>query len=159
MSWGSWLTRIGGYVAAPFTGGASVAITEPIAAAMEASGAIKDANQEQKLATEKANRISADIYNQQRADYDSQSGVPYRTLGSLMGLDIAPLGAPSMVREARPPGLYPGGQMSVPTPSATPGPWPSPLTPYNPPPTATLKDLQQFGRKRQSGSTYQKARA
>lgn len=101
MSWTSWIPRIAGYVAAPFTGGVSIPIGEGIAQGVTAHDAINKADATQQAGTaqamapqQQATRASGDAYTQQRADTQNLFGQPYQTLGSLMGLNIAPIGAP-----------------------------------------------------------------
>lgn len=105
MSWKSWAARIGGYAAAPWTGGASIAVGEGIAQGLEGNEAIDDANQAQQQATnqavaeqQKASGISADVYQQQRADlapYRDLGGQAFSTLGGLMGFSQAAAAAPT----------------------------------------------------------------
>ncbi len=95
MSWQSWAVRIGGYAAAPFTGGASIPIAEGIAQGIGNNEAIDSANAQQQQATDRAvaeqqraTGISGDVYNQQRADlapYRELGGQAFSTLGGLMG--------------------------------------------------------------------------
>jgi hypothetical protein len=94
MGWGSWALRLGGYALAPWTGGASALAGEAVAQGMENRGAIDDANADQQAATDRALDLQrgAQRTHQQRADTNNLFGTPYRTLGSLMGIDIQPIG-------------------------------------------------------------------
>ncbi len=99
MGWGEWAARIGGYALAPFTGGASVPIGEGIAQGLHSNAAVKDATATQQAATQQAVgqqqsalRTAGDVYGQQRQDTQNLAGIPYQTLGGLMGMNIPAIG-------------------------------------------------------------------
>ncbi len=125
MGWGEWVARIGGYVAAPFTGGASIPIGEGIAQGLHNNDAIKQADQTQQAATQQATQAqqramqtAGDVYGQQRQDTQNLAVAPYQTLGSLMGINIPSLGAPmgnvptTASPSGRKPGLNPADQVA-----------------------------------------------
>lgn len=100
MGWGEWVARIGGYAAAPFTGGASIPIGEGIAQTLGNREAIADANQTQQQATQQAlglqqgaQQTNLAALNQQRADYQHQANAPYQTLAGLAGITIPNVGS------------------------------------------------------------------
>jgi hypothetical protein len=128
MSWSSWIPRIVGYAAAPFTGGASIAIGEGIAQGIGNKQALDKAKGEQQAATleaqkqqQLANMASGDTLTQQRADAQNLFGQPYQTLGGLLGMNIAPIGAPTgtVMTSAAPTGM-PAGLVTGRTPQVQP---------------------------------------
>ena len=117
MGWGEWAARIGGYVAAPFTGGASIAIGEGIAQGLHNKGAVDKADATQQAATQqglqqqqRALQTAGDVYGQQRADTQNLAGQSFQTLGGLMGMNIQPIGPPvgAMPSTASPTGMPTG---------------------------------------------------
>ncbi len=125
MGWGEWAARIGGYALAPWTGGASIAIGEGIAQGLHSKDAVKDATATQQAATNQAVdkqqtalRTAGDVYGQQRQDTQNLAGIPYQTLGGLMGLNIPSIGAPmgnvptTANPSGRPRGLMPADQVA-----------------------------------------------
>lgn len=164
MSWKSWIPRIAGYGLAPFTGGASIAIGEGIAQGIGNSEAINTANQQQQAATQQAQRIGGDVYTQQRADAQNLFGQPYQTLGGLLGMNIAPIGAPGgQVQTTANPAGFPRGLVENSPPQIRPGIKPGSintgLTPLPVQTAATLNDLRKLASKSKSTSGYAKARA
>lgn len=82
MSLASWLTRAGGWIAAPFTGGASLAVTEPIAQTIETKDAQKKIVQQQQQGTNQA--LAA------YQPYIQTGAAAQNTLAGLMGLPTTP---------------------------------------------------------------------
>jgi hypothetical protein len=99
MGWKAWAARIGGYAAAPWTGGASIAIGEGLAQGLDRHEAVSEAREQQQAGTDRAQQrldtaqaIQGNVYNQQRQDYQSLANAPYQALGGLMGLSIPSIG-------------------------------------------------------------------
>ena len=92
MSWKSWAARIGGYAAAPWTGGASIPIGEAIAQGIGAHEAINKAEKQQAAGTTAANATIGQTYNQQRADYQNQANRPLQSLAQMSGIQIPDVG-------------------------------------------------------------------
>ncbi len=63
MGWQKWAVLIGGGVLMPFTGGASMAVAAPVAAALDQKEKIDQAKKEQAAATAKASTALSDAYN------------------------------------------------------------------------------------------------
>ena len=166
MAWKEWAARIGGYAAAPWTGGASIAIGEGLAQGFKANDAINDAKDTQEAATQQglqrqqsALQTAGDVYGQQRADTQNLAGQPYQTLGSLMGMNIAPIGAPAGNVPMTPPPTY-VRSAQPPILQTDPGMASAAMTPYPtmaaaPAEAATLKQLADLaGRQKKSTSGY-----
>lgn len=87
MSAWSWVARIGGYVAAPFTGGASIPIGEAVAQGISNQEASSKANQQLQAGNDKA----IGLYGQTFAPYLNSGAQASNTLAGMMG--FAPSGA------------------------------------------------------------------
>lgn len=84
------------------------------------NSAVTNANKAQQAGTDQAlrrldqsNRINADVYNQQRQDYQGLANAPFQTLGGLLGIPIpaiAPMASAAAVTDA-PPGFPPAGRI------------------------------------------------
>lgn len=138
---------------------------------INAKSALKDAQKTEQAATQQALKsqqaalqTAGDVYKQQRADTQNLAGQSFQTLGGLMGMNIAPIGAPTGAVPSTasptgmPTGLVPASQTR---PLQVNDPWvggtPSDLVPYRGAPT--LQQIAALGRKQQSASSYGKARA
>lgn len=160
---------------------AAAQLGAPIAEGIIGHNAINKAQQASQQATNQAlginaqaHRTAGDIYQQQRADFQNLFGQGYGTLGSLLGINIAPTGPAANIQTTANPsgagtGLHPGSPQ---TPGAYGPLIPSDLTPAAPgaqlasqvgiPQAAlTLRQLQNLavGRGKRTDSSYGKARA
>lgn len=173
MGWGSTLARIGGYLGyavpgiGPVLGQITSGIGEGIAQGIDNKGALDKQQAQLQAGTDKAARTAGDVYAQQRADTQNLFGQPYQTLGGLMGLNIAPIGAPmgnvptTAAPTGHPAGLQPATQPLQVWPGV-PG-TPSDLVPFRPGESpATLAQLNQLssgGAQARSASSYGRGRA
>lgn len=76
-----WGARIGGYIAAPYTGGASIGIGESIAKGIGNHQAASKANEQ----LQAGNTQAMDVYKQSFAPYTNLGSQAANTLGGLMG--------------------------------------------------------------------------
>jgi hypothetical protein len=108
MAW-EWVARIGGYAAAPFTGGASIPVGEAIAQGISSHKAAGKAEEQ----LQGANQQAVDLYGQALGPFVQQGQQASNTLGGLMGFAPAPAGAPgglaSMGRSTTGATMYPNG--------------------------------------------------
>lgn len=102
------LTAVGGFVAAPFTGGASIPAGLSAAGAIIGASSVNDAASKQADATKQALDLQKSMYDTTRADLSPYSQTGVAALGNLRQL----VGLPAM--QAQPPAG--GGQMQVGTP-------------------------------------------
>lgn len=86
MSAWSWVARIGGYAAAPWTGGASIGIGEGIAQGLENNDAAKKANEQLQAGNDKA----IGLYGQTFAPYLNAGAQASNTLAGMMGFTPSP---------------------------------------------------------------------
>ncbi len=100
----SWVARIGGYAAAPFTGGASIPVGEAVAEGLSHSAANDKANEQ----LQAGNNQAIDLYKQTYAPYLNAGSQASSTLAGLMGFSPSPTGqatpaaAPAPVAAAEP---------------------------------------------------------
>ena len=128
MSWQSWVARIGGYAAAPWTGGASIPIGEAIAQGINANEGVDKAVGQQGAATASANQrldaaggVNKQVFDSQRRDFQSLANAPYQSLAQMSGIDIPNI-TPLSVSGGVGPGASPmlSGTLGSVTPAANP---------------------------------------
>jgi len=107
---------IGGFLAAPLTGGASIPIGLSAAGSIISSGAVRDAAQKQADATTQALNLQKSMYDTTRADLSPYSQTGVAALGNLRALTGLPTNiAPT---PSNPP---PGGIPASAVPGGAPG--------------------------------------
>jgi hypothetical protein len=99
MSAWSWVARIGGYAAAPFTGGASIPIGEGIAQGISANEATNKQNEQ----LQAGNQAAMDVYSKTLQPAVDRGNAAGSTLAMMMGLPQTPQAqAPTANVEAPP---------------------------------------------------------
>lgn len=168
MGWKSWAARIGGYAAAPWTGGASIPVGEAIAQGIESHGAVNTANQQQQAGTREAGErlgaaqtANAELYNQQRQDYQNLANAPFQTLGGLMGMaipNIEPVNTSTGMIATHP---MPMGRLRIPEGAAPGSMLGAPGTPITPPGTSVPRSMPapEYRANLQTLSSYARPRA
>jgi hypothetical protein len=99
MSAWSWVARIGGYAAAPFTGGASIPIGEAIAQGISSNEATDKQNEQ----LQAGNQAAMDVYGKTLQPAVDRGNAAGSTLAMMMGLPTgAQQQAPTAAQEAPP---------------------------------------------------------
>ncbi len=93
----SWVARIGGYVAAPFTAGLSIPAGEAIAQGLDNKETVDKTN----AALQAGNQQAIDLYGRALNPYMNLGGQATNTLGGLMGFSMGG-GAPALPETASP---------------------------------------------------------